>query len=293
MMKLTATDIMRIQRILHLAPTGVVDPLTEAAVRNYQLKSDLPATGEIDNATKDAMLGATEHMDTDLSDRYASKIQEYYLPKGEYVESATKKEYLFLHHTAGWNNPYKVVDMWATDTRGRIGTHFIIGGINPKTGDDTYDGLILKCFDEEYYAWHLGQVDQYMHKHSIGIELCNFGYLTKKSNSFYTYAGTVVDPDQVVDLGYTFRGYRYWQKYSDKQLSSLVDLITYLTEKHSISTYIGLKERLSSMSPKDAFEYFEEAVHGEVKGILSHTSVRKDKFDVFPQENLIDLILNL
>jgi peptidoglycan hydrolase-like protein with peptidoglycan-binding domain len=292
-MRASGSDIIFAQRLLHLQPTGVFDELTQAAIRNFQLKNNIPASGNLDTTTKESMFEDEVDLSTDLTDRYSSFIQDYYLPKGEYVEHSTKKEYLFLHHTAGWNNPYNVVDMWGSDTRGRIGTQFVIGGINPRTGDDSYDGIVLKCFDDEFYAWHLGKVDRYMHKHSIGIEICNFGWLVKRGNNFYTYANTKVDQSQVVDLGYTFRGYRYWHRYSDSQIQSLRDLIVYVTETHGISTYLGLQERLGHMSPREAFDYYDEARHGEVKGILSHTSVRSDKFDIFPQENLVDMILSL
>lgn len=293
MKTISGSDIIHAQKVLHLEPTGVYDPLTEAAVRNFQLKSNLPVTGQLDAMTRESMFMNESDLTTDLTERYSSFFQNYFLPEDEYVKSPTKKEYLFLHHTAGWNNPYRVVDMWATDTAGRIGTQYIIGGINPKTGDDSYDGVILKCFEDDYYAWHLGNVDRYMHKHSIGIELCNFGWLIKKNGNFYTYANTIVDPDQVVDLGFTFRGYRYWQRYSDKQIQMLRDLIMYITDKHGISTHSGLQQRLQHMAPNTALEYYDEAFHGEVKGILSHTSVRKDKFDIFPQENLVDMLLSL
>lgn len=291
-MKVSESDIIHAQRSLHLEPTGVCDELTEAAIRNFQLKHRIPVTGELDRMTKEIMFDDVE-LSTDLSDRYSNFIQDYYLPKGEYVAESTKKEYLFLHHTAGWNNPYRVVDMWGSDSRGRIGTQFIIGGINPKNGDDSYDGVVLKCFDDQYYGWHLGSVDRYMHKHSIGIELCNFGFLTKKGSDYFTYANTRVDPKQVVDLGFKFRGYRYWQRYSDTQIEMLKKLILYVTDLHGISTYLGLQERLQQMSPMDAFDYFDEAKFGEVKGILSHTSVRKDKFDIFPQDEICDMILSL
>ena len=292
-MRVSGSDIIYAQRLLRLEPTGIYDPLTEAAVRNYQLKHNIEASGKLDLPTRELMFGEEIDLTTDLTDRYSSFIQDYYLPKGEYVESPTEKEYLFLHHTAGWNNPYRVVDMWATDKRGRIGTQYVIGGINPRTGDDSYDGVVLKCFDDQYYAWHLGKVDRYMHKHSIGIEICNFGWLTRRGGDYYTYANTRVDPDQVIDLGYKFRGYRYWQKYSDEQISVLRNLIVYITEKHGISTYMGLQERLNYMSPYEAFDFYDNAFHGEVKGILSHTSVRRDKFDIFPQDNLVDMILGI
>jgi len=292
-MSVKESDIMRAQKMLHLHPTGVIDELSQAAIRNFQLKGGIPVTGELDILTSEAMFSGEKDLSTDLSDHYGNFIQDYYLPKGEYVEHPTQKEYLFLHHTAGWNNPYRVVDMWGSDARGRIGTQYIIGGINPRSGDDSYDGTVLRCFDDEHYAWHLGGVDRYMHKHSIGIEVCNFGQLTKKGNEFYTYANTKVNPDQVTTLDRPFRGYKYWHKYSDKQIASLRDLIIYVTELHGISRHVGLQERLTHMSPRDAFDYYDEAKFGEVKGILSHTSVRPDKFDMFPQDNLVDMLMGL
>ena len=291
-MRKSGSDIISAQRLLNLEETGVIDELTEAAIRNFQLKHKIIPTGDLDKMTTEVMFDDIE-LSTDLSDRYSSFIQDYHLPEGEYVDIPTKKEYLFLHHTAGWNNPYRVVDMWGSDTRGRIGTQFIIGGINPRSGDDSYNGTVLRCFEDSYYAWHLGKVDRFMHKHSVGIELCNFGWLVKKNNNYYTYANTRVDPDQVIDLGYAFRGYRYWHKYSTEQISALRNLIVYITELHGISTYLGLQERLHHMSPAEAFEYYDEAKYGEVKGILSHTSVRSDKFDIFPQEEMCDMILSL
>jgi hypothetical protein len=289
----SGSDIKYAQRLLHLEPTGIINELTRAALRNYQLRNQLDVTGELDITTTESMFVDEVDLSTDLTERYTSFIQDYHLPSGEYIEQSTAKEYLFLHHTAGWNNPYNVVDMWANDRRGRIGTHYVIGGINPRTGDTSYDGTVLRCIDDQYYAWHLGKVDRYMHKHSIGIEICNFGWLVKRKGGFYTYTNTKVRQDQVVDLGYNFRGYRYWHRYSNEQLSALRNLIIHITDTHGISTYLGLQERLGRMSPRDAFEYYEEARYGEVKGILSHTSVRPDKFDVFPQDELVDMILSI
>ena len=43
----------------------------------------------------------------------------------------------------------------------------------------------------------------------------------------------------------------------------------------------------------DAFDYHAEAFYGKVKGMWTHANVRKDKFDLFPQPNLIDMLLSL
>ena len=42
-----------------------------------------------------------------------------------------------------------------------------------------------------------------------------------------------------------------------------------------------------------AFEFNEDAFYGKVKGLLTHTNTRKDKFDMFPQDELIDMLVSL
>jgi len=37
----------------------------------------------------------------------------------------------------------------------------------------------------------------------------------------------------------------------------------------------------------------EDAYYGRVKGLLTHTNTRKDKTDLFPQQEVIDMILSL
>ena len=42
-----------------------------------------------------------------------------------------------------------------------------------------------------------------------------------------------------------------------------------------------------------AFPFQEDAYYGKVKGLLTHTNVRRDKTDCYPDERLIDIILSL
>lgn len=316
-------EIKRIQNILGVEETGTIDSYTKAAIKNYQLRVGLSPTGELDDKTYARFLlhfGQVEEVDnveptpgipdfgdednatTDLSENNSQiDIDVVLLPKTEYVSDqgkAEKKYYIFLHHTAGWNNPYAVIKDWATDTRGRVGTHYVIGGINLKNDDDQYDGKIVQCIPDDYFAFHLGststdKINTYMHKHSIGIEICNFGGLTKQGNNYLTYTGQIVNPKYVEDLGYNFRGYRYWHKYTDKQLESLSQLIRNLSIKYDIDIRIGLNERLTKMTPQNAFDFYTEARDGKILGLLSHTSVRKDKSDVSPQKKLVDMIKSL
>ena len=45
--------------------------------------------------------------------------------------------------------------------------------------------------------------------------------------------------------------------------------------------------------PKEAFGFNEDAYYGRVKGLWTHTSVRKDKFDCYPDPYLVELLKSL
>jgi hypothetical protein len=217
-------------------------------------------------------------------------IKKYFLPTGEYKIGPTPKEYLFLHHTAGWHNPYNVIDQWGRDNRGAIATEFVLGGPSIKGTEDKYDGEVLQAFPDGAYGWHLGKNgNQKMHTNSVGIEVCNFGYLNDECK---TYAGTKAHGNQITELNQPFRGYTKWHKYSDKQLKNLKQLILHVADRDNIDVTKGLVEEIKNKGVK-GFEFNEDAYYGRVKGMWTHTNTRKDKFDMFPQQELIDMLLTL
>ena len=56
------------------------------------------------------------------------EIKEHFLSPKQYFAGPTKKEWVFLHHTAGWDNPIQTIDIWNKDTQGQIATEFVLGG---------------------------------------------------------------------------------------------------------------------------------------------------------------------
>ena len=284
----TGQDVKIIQEALGLKADGIYGPATEKAVKGFQSKNGLVADGIAGPKTMEVMFPST-----DLQEGI-SWIEPYPLPEKEYCSSLTDKEYIFIHHTAGWNNPYKTIDHWGRDKRGRIATQFVIGGPHPMSSDLTYDGVILECFGDKNWAYHLGKNgSSHMHSHSVGIEVNNFGYLTKDGDEYYTYANTKVHPNNVTDLGKKWRGRQYWHAYSDEQIESLRKLILHISEIHGIDISIGLKDWLSKEDAFDAFGYKDDAFYGKVKGILSHSNTRKDKTDMYPCPRLVEMLKNL
>lgn len=221
-----------------------------------------------------------------------NKIIQYPLKKDQYFEEEHPKNQLFIHHTAGNTNPFICVDGWNNNID-KIGTAFVLAG-KPKNATEKFkDGDIIQCFSSKFYAYHLGIPAetfkkynvpyQRLDKTSIGIELCNWGYVTKqKDGTFKNYVGGTVPHEDVVDLGKEFRGYRYYHAYSQNQLNSLRDLLIYLCDKYKISKKYN--EEIWNINPA--------CLNGQ-GGIWSHTSCRQDKFDCSNQPKLINMLKTL
>ena len=295
-------DVKTIQAALGIPQTGIYDEFTEAAVRNYQLKHSISPSGVIDAETASLLeepIMSDVTPSTDLSEvKY--DIAQYRLRRGQYINGPTEKEYVFLHHTAGWENPFSVVDQWANDNRGPIATQFVIGGKNCQTLSDKYDGDIVECFGYENYGWHLGLGNIPIHVKSIGIELCNFGYVTQTAGQYKTYIGKAIQSSEIVDLKQTWRGQRYFHKYTDRQIESLQFLLKKIANDVGINIRSGLQERLKKMDKFKAFDFDATISSGKTKGVFTHANVSGpnkyggfEKWDLFPQDEICDMILSI
>ena len=297
----TGEDVRKLQQILGIKADGDFGDNTKKAVINFQLHYALTPDGVVGNDTWTLLLtkgGAVEaiNQDTDSTQQYYTTkynqiIHRYYLPKDEYVHEKNKNEYMFLHHTAGGANPYACVDMWGKDTRGRIGTEFVLGGQDHGTGNSKNDGIMVQAFPEGNLAWHLGETGSgYMNRRSVGLEICSMGNLNKDGK---TYVNTKVADSQICTLAEPFKGVVNWHKYSDKQIEEVEKWIRFIGERDGIDIRVGLQQWIKKMGPTKAFDFQEDAYYGKVKGLLTHTNVRKDKWDCYPDPRLVDVIMSL
>ena len=210
-----------------------------------------------------------------------SKIKQARLKESQFFAELSLKTQIYLHHTAGGGNAEAVSRYWNGNTE-RIATAFIIGA----------DGLIVQCFSSKHWAWHLGvgqkefkaQGVPYtnLNKTSVGIEVCNWGYLKEKNGHFYNYVNARVPDSMVTTLDQPYKGYKHWYKYTDAQIESTRQLLVYLCETYDIP-----KEYRSEIFALD-----KEAFKG-TPGIYTHNSVRKDKSDIYPCPRMIEMLKKL
>lgn len=281
-------EVKEIQEFLGLSTDGKFGPKTHNKVCEWQKENNLVVDGIVGPATWNAMgLASTDN--SELTERTKSGliINKSFLPQNEYM-TGSKPEYVFLHHTAGWNNPYKTIKHWAGDTRGKVATEFVLGGQSIKGNDNRYDGELVQCMPQGGWGWHLGTGRSFMHKNSVGIEVNNFGWVKDGR----TYAGTKADMSQIVTLAKPFRGYKTWHRYSDKQIEVLRDWILWVGERDNIDVRAGLPA-LIKVKGADAFEFNQDVLDGKHKGLWTHSNVRKTKSDMFPQPELMDMLVSL
>lgn len=225
------------------------------------------------------------------------KLEKF--PENQYRKEETEKNAIYLHHTAGSSNPFAVLDWWESNEED-VSTSFVIAG-PPPTGVTAWkDGDIIQAFSSKYWAFHLGgnaHLAPYrpkpkgglsgtlLNKHSIGIELCGYGPVVLKEGVYRTVATNAkIAADKVVDLGMKYKGYQYWNKYTDAQIESTRLLLLYLAKRWNIPVEYKGDDQLFGVSAR--------AFHGE-PGIWTHASVRGDKFDCFPQPELIKMLRGL
>lgn len=256
--------------------------LSRLSKSSQSIRSSLQVAPVLDQPVEPT---ATYIMNTD----FLKDIYQQPLDANQYVREEHPKTQIYLHHTAGNPNGRRTMSNWNNDDRGRIATCVTISNIND-TG--SYDGEIVQGFSSKYWGFHLGIKQEHfdrfgiryqrLDKTSIGIEICAWGYLTKKGDKFYNYINREVPADQVCELEKPYKGHKYYHRYTDAQIESVKNLLLYWNEVYNIP--LTYDERM--------WDVWEDA-YKNVPGVYTHNSVRPDKSDVFPQPELIAMLKSL
>lgn len=295
----TLVSVGNFQKHVGVKSDGIVGPQTWSQLIEYGKPS--PQVQLVENKS---------NKDLDIPNKISFigedglQIYDNLLNDDEYCLEETQKNTIWLHHTAGGSRPDWTIGGWEKDTQKdsngnvildssgnpksiKVGTQFVIGRRSSSTSDTIWDGKILKAFDDRYWSYHLGinKNSKELNSKSIGIEICNYGPLTLSSDGkFYTYVKRQIKESDVCELSKPFRGFKYWEKYTDSQLESTRKLILHLKRRWNIDIQSGIYN-------EEWFEYDDKWF--STGGLRSHTQVRKDKFDVFPQPELIEMLNSL
>jgi|TARA_R110000787_G_scaffold133098_4_gene245390 hypothetical protein len=205
------------------------------------------------------------------------EINKQFLEGDEYYSTESEKNTIVLHHTAGSHRPDWVISSWDRDrSKGgrplRVATQFVIGGKSTRNGDTEWDGVIVQALPVEMWAHHIGTKNSnnvQLNKHSIGIEICNYGPLTKtKNGEYFTYVNSKVPEEDVINLGKNWRGYSYYQKYTEKQIESLKFLIEKYSVEYDIDIKKGMVELFSQKESISDMDILETQIFLNSKGYL-------------------------
>jgi N-acetyl-anhydromuramyl-L-alanine amidase AmpD len=297
-------EVKQLQALLNIIQDGIFGQQTSHAVMQFQLENNLKIDGIVGPLTWSLLLSANKQHTTNQSPLW----ETYYLTEDAYFSNPTPKKWIFLHHTRGWENPYRVIDSWASNPVRKVATEFVVGGQNIENTTSQHDGKILQAFPSGRRGWHLGIGNNAMHRESVGIELCSFGELTKghitktqsgvkrtiqlDPNKVYTFTGREVHPKQIVSTSETFRGFDYFHKYSDLQILALKQLLFFIAKRDNIDIRSGLPALIRKEGSK-AFAKLDRTICQNEPGIWSHSNLQSFKRDVAPQENLIQMLTEI
>lgn len=260
---------------------------TLRSLKAFQKKVNLETDGIAGPKTLEALKAAQKRTSKEEKVTISSKnygaldiIKQYQLDNNQYIKQQTPKDKLFIHFTAGGKNAVNVIKYWNSDEP-RISTAYVLGGD---------DGKAYECFNPDYWSFHLGikGTNGALDKSSVGIEICSYGPLKKVGDKYFAWPAnwtTEVSPSEVYELETEFRGYKYFQAYSQEQLKTLESLMEFLIEEYNIPV-----QKSFDMS---WFEFNQELINKKTPGIWTHTNVRKDKSDSYPDKRLLEILNRL
>lgn len=166
-------------------------------------------------------------------------------PNIDYVKSANmgsqfNPEFLVIHFTAGRSFDRSLRTLTKRRSSGNVSAHLLIGR----------DGQITQMVPFNRVAWHAGKSEwaadgkEYvgLNSYSIGVELENFGRLTKRADGkWVTYFNVVVDDEDVIEAGHkrTPNRIRGWHTYTSRQLEALEDVSDLLFDRYDLKDVVG------------------------------------------------------
>jgi N-acetyl-anhydromuramyl-L-alanine amidase AmpD len=258
---------------------GKFGPATEKAVQAFQKAAGLRIDGRVGSKTWTALFPPVAAFEPVVETATASSTnppltfnRTECLDEKDYIPNETKKDLIVLHHTVG-GTAQSTIHYWRTDPQ-RIGTAYVV----------ERNGEVYETFDPKYWAYHLGLKGSggTVDKRSIGIEIASEGGLTLRDGKLYCFdrvSNRTLFASEHYECGMPWRGYRFFDAYSEAQIASVIALTKWLCERFDITR----NAPANHLDANDEYWYF--------RGILGHHHLRPDKSDVhpgFPWQKLIE-----
>jgi len=148
-------------------------------------------------------------------------VGEYMLDESNYIKEDTKKSKIVLMNTL--NGGMSHVNGWRTRMNGEY-KHTSAFTIDR-------DGVVHQHYPPEYWS---KVFNKKVDKEIIPISLVNYGYLKMENpeTGFITWLRDIYNGEEVFEK--RWRGYRYWEPYTEAQKNSAVSLIDGLCETFDI-----------------------------------------------------------
>lgn len=185
----------------------------------------------------------------------------------------SKPTQICLHHTASGAGIQGDVNWWVGD-KTQVSTPIIIGR----------DGIANQLYPTERWAFALGlnhSLYRTIEALTISIEIDTWGFLTKKTDGYYSWAGSLIPDNEVCILDKPWRGQQYFHKYTPEQIGTTKLLLEHLGGKYGINLrYKG----------DEVFNLTNNAIFARESGVYSHASFRPDKTDIHPQADMIAML---
>lgn len=283
-------EVSKLQKLLSLigydlVVDGEFGNKTLRSLKAFQKKYNLVVDGIAGPVTFEALKAAqkrTSKEDGNSNSKNYGDLNidtEHQLDSSQFLKQVFKKDKIFIHYTVSGPSPKSVIKYWDGNET-RVATAFVLGGRGSE------DGKIYEAHNPDYWSFHLGIKGSKgkLDRSSIGIEICAWGKLNKKGEKFFNVYGGEVPADEVYTLEDKWRGDLYYHKYSDKQLESLEKLLLWIIDEYNIPV------QNIDFESKDWMEYSEDVVKNSTPGIWTHTTVRKDKQDTYPDHRLMEML---
>lgn len=141
---------------------------------------------------------------------------------------------LVMHYTATGPDAVATAKFFQNPAA-KVSAHFVVGE----------DGTIIQCVPLNKKAWHAGKSiwrgKPNCNDYSIGIEICNWGVLTRRADGkVYNWKNGVITPDRAVEARHKNGNMGWWQTYAPEQMAAVERLTMEILKAYpSVKEIVG------------------------------------------------------